>query len=65
MTTRTAILLAFILAAAAAPAVAEPSFKAEGYIDVRALRGPQDESWFDGGLGKLRWSEEDDLARHD
>lgn len=56
-------LLAITLATISTVAAAEPQLRLEGYGDVRILRGSQEESTYDGGLGKTRFGEEDTGAR--
>jgi hypothetical protein len=58
--------VALVLAGGAAEAAVDvgiPRLRLEGYADMRILRGSQEESWYDGGLGKTRYGDEDSGAR--
>jgi len=52
-------LVLLATAATIGGAAAQPSFTFEGYADGRLVLPSHQDSWFDGGLGKLRWSQDD------
>jgi hypothetical protein len=56
---RATILAVFLVAAAAAAPARAIDFTFDGYADARFVLPPTDDSYLDGGLGKLRFGRDD------